>query len=195
MDTHPEKNPADAREIDLIRRAARGDAPAFEAYCARIEGPLFGYAFGMTRSPQEAEDIVQESLLRLYRLLRQGGLRDFSSARSLVFTTAHNLSVDHVRRWRRRVVPIVERRSARASEAAEQALLREQVERAMAELPESHRAALMLREFGGLSYEEIASALGANRGEVRTWIYRARKRLAQLLDRDGQYIGEHGHGV
>jgi RNA polymerase sigma-70 factor (ECF subfamily) len=190
MDTQRRQNLADARDVELVGRAARGDAAAFEAFCARVESSLFGYAWGMTRQAQEAEDVVQESLLRLYRVL----LRDAAGARSLVFATAHNLCVDHLRR-RRRVVPLDERRSPRASEAAESALLQEQVQRAMTELPESQRSALMLREFGELSYEEIATALNANRGEVRTWIYRARKRLAQLLDRDGQYIGENRHGV
>jgi RNA polymerase sigma-70 factor (ECF subfamily) len=194
MDTQRRQNLADARDVELVGRAARGDAAAFEAFCARVESSLFGYAWGMTRQAQEAEDVVQESLLRLYRVLRSGGLRDAAGARSLVFATAHNLCVDHLRR-RRRVVPLDERRSPRASEAAESALLQEQVQRAMTELPESQRSALMLREFGELSYEEIATALNANRGEVRTWIYRARKRLAQLLDRDGQYIGENRHGV
>ena len=56
-------------------------------------------------------------------------------------------------------MPLDERRPTPAHEAAERALLREQVERALAELPESQRSALMLREFGGLAYAEIAEAM------------------------------------
>lgn len=194
MNGERSRTPVDPREAELVRRATRGDVPAFEAFCARVEGSLFGYAFGMTRDAQEAEDIVQESLLRLYRVLRESRLRAAGSARTLVFSIAHNLAVDHLRR-RGRVVPLEDRRPAAASEAAERALLREQVEQALAELPESQRSALMLREFGGLAYAEIASALGASLDEVKVWIYRARKRLAQLLDRDGQYVGEHKRGV
>ena len=58
-----------------------------------------------------------------------------------------------------------------------------------AEYMRAHRSAIMLREFGELSYGEIAEALATNEGCVKAWIYRARKRLAQLLDRDGQYVG------
>ena len=74
-------------------------------------------------------------------------------------------------------------------------MLREEIGRALADLPESHRSALMLREFGDLSYAEIAETLGVTTGVVKTWIYRARRRLADLLDRDGQYVGERNHGV
>lgn len=186
--------PADTREAELIRRAARGDTPAFEAFCARVEGPLFGYAMGMTRSPQEAEDIVQESLLRLYRLVRREGLRGNDRARALAFGIAHNLAVDHLRR-RGRVVPLDERRPPQASQAAERSLLREEVDRALAELPEPQRNALMLREFGELAYAEIASTLGASLDEVKVWIHRARKHLASLLDRDGQYVGDKRRGM
>jgi DNA-directed RNA polymerase specialized sigma24 family protein len=51
----------------------------------------------------------------------------------------------------------------------------------------------MLREFGDLSYEEIAKTLGASLAEVKVWIHRGRKGLAQLLDRDGQYLGKNAH--
>ena len=69
----------------------------------------------------------------------------------------------------------------------------EQIENALAELPENHRSALMLREFGELSYSEIAAALDATVDRVKVWIYRGRKQLAQLLDRDGQYVESNRH--
>ena len=93
------------------------------------------------------------------------------------------------------VVSLEARASAPASGPAERAMLREEIGRALADLPESHRSALMLREFGDLSYAEIAETLGVTTGVVKTWIYRARRRLADLLDRDGQYVGERNHGV
>lgn len=180
----------------LAQRARHGEGLAFETLCARMEGPLFGYALGMIHNRHEAEDIAQESLLRLYRLSSTGQLRDGgSSARALVFTIAHNLAVDRLRR-ERHTVPLDETEPApQQGQPGEQALLREQLDRALADLPESHRSALMLREFGGLAYTEIASAMGANLGEVKVWIYRARKRLAGLLDRDGQYIGDGTRGM
>ncbi len=179
----------------LVQRSREGERLAFEALCARIEGPLFGYALGMIHDRHEAEDIAQESLLRLYRIASTGQLRDGGgSARALAFTIAHNLAVDRLRR-ERHTQPLDENTPAPENRPAEQVLLREQLDKALAELPESHRSALMLREFGGLAYAEIASALDANLGEVKVWIYRARKRLAMLLDRDGQYVGDVTGGM
>lgn len=179
----------------LVQQSREGDPLAFEALCARMEGPLYGYALGMIHDRHEAEDIAQESLLRLYRIASTGQLRDGGgSARALVFTIAHNLAVDRLRR-ERHTQPLDENTPAPESQPAARALLREQLDKALAELPESHRSALMLREFGGLAYAEIASAMDANLGEVKVWIYRARRRLAELLDRDGQYLGDGTRGV
>jgi len=54
---------------------------------------------------------------------------------------------------------------------------------------------VMLREFGQLNYGEIAQALGASLDQVKVWIYRARKGLAQVLDRYGQFIGDQSRGA
>jgi RNA polymerase sigma-70 factor (ECF subfamily) len=132
---------------------------------------------------------VQECLARLFAQSRNGRLRDDTRAvRSLAFTVLHNLAVDW-RRTAKTTTQVVESIPARGQHGPERALLRVQLERAMAELPDNQRAALALREFGELSYAEIAATLDASIGEVKIWIHRARKRLARLLDRDGQYIG------
>ncbi|MBX7257593.1 MAG: RNA polymerase sigma factor [Candidatus Hydrogenedentes bacterium] len=180
---------------ELAGAAARGDLKAFELWCTRLERPLYGYAFGMVRNVHDAEDIVQETLLRMYRLARERRLRDDAgSARSLAFGIAHNLAVDTFRR-RRGAQPVSEARSPEAYQSAEASLVREQVERAVAELPEKQRSAWMLRTYGELSYAEIAVVLGISLEDVKVGIHRARKRLATLLDRDGQYVGERSHGM
>jgi RNA polymerase sigma-70 factor (ECF subfamily) len=70
-------------------------------------------------------------------------------------------------------------------------LLRAEIERALDALPADQRAALLLREFGELSYAEIAQTMSVEVSMVKTWIFRARRKLSTLLDRDGQYIGEN----
>ncbi len=176
----------DGQVRGLLRRLRRGDAAAFEALCAELEGPLFNYALKQVRDWNDAEDIAQESLLRLLAAARRGKLK--SSPRGYAFSIAHNLAVDLNRR-RNRVIVLSPQRPAQPGRTAEQALLRDQVHRALAELPEDHRSALLLREFGGLSYAEIAAVLGASLEQVKVWIFRARRRLGELLDRDGQYVG------
>lgn len=176
----------DGQVRGLLRRLRCGDVAAFEALCADLEGPLFNYALKQVRDWNDAEDIAQESLLRLLTAARQGKLK--TSPRGYAFSIAHNLAVDLNRR-RDRVLVLNPPGSISAARAAEQALLRDQVQRALAELPENHRSALLLREYGELSYAEIAAALGASLDQVKVWIYRARRLLAQLLDKDGQYAG------
>lgn len=160
----------------------------FEAFCRDVERPLYAFAVRLVHDRTEAEDIVQEALLRLYRLGREGRLRREPSMRPLVFRIAHNLAMDHLRRRRREAPPLEE--AVPAPRTAETGLLREQIDRALARLPENQRAALMLREFGGLAYAEIAATMGATLDQVKVWIHRARTRLADLLDRDGQYVGD-----
>jgi len=171
----------------VVRRACAGEPQAFEALCLHFEKPLFGYLYGMLRNAHSAQDAVQETLLRVFRMTREGRLNwQPALVRSLVFSIAHNIAVDELRRAR--VRPLPEREPAEPINPAEQALAREQIDQALARLPESHRSALMLRVWGELTYAEIADSLGATQAEVKIWLYRARKRLAELLDRDGQYI-------
>ena len=76
----------------LLRRMRRGDVAAFEEVCAAIEVPLFSYALRFVRNRAEAEDIVQETFLRLYRAARTGKLK--TSPRAYAFSIAHNLAAD-----------------------------------------------------------------------------------------------------
>lgn len=179
----------DLQERRLFMRLCEGDLTAFEAFCTRLEAPVYSYVTRLIRDASEAEDLAQEAFLRFYKLARDRKIRvTDGSPRALVFRIAHNLAMDHFRRARRNgtLEPLPPPASSRG---VEQAWLREQILRALADIPEPHRAALMLREFGDLSYAEIADTLDATLDQVKVWIYRARKKLATLLDRDGQYLG------
>lgn len=184
--------PRDMTEQRLLDRVQSGDAGAFEALIAEIEAPLFGYALNMVRNRAEAEDIAQESLFRLYKAARAGQVR--RAPRAYVFSTAHNLAVDYQRR-QLNMAPEPLKSSVAASVGAERTLLRAEIHKALAALPVDHRSALMLREFGGLSYAEVAAALNASQEQVKVWIYRARRKLVRLLDREGQFLGDSKDGA
>ena len=176
-------------EAEYIRQATRGDSRAFEQWCKCIEKSLYGYGLGMVRNPQDAEDIAQEALVRVFGVVQKGQLRGgAASARSLAFAVAHNLAIDVLRK-RNRPTPTKPETKSNGHHPAAASLVRDEVARAMEDLPDQHRAALMLRVYGELSYSAIAETLDATFSEVKTWIYRGRKRLAELLDHDGQYIG------
>lgn len=175
-------------EARLARALANGDRDLFAAYTASVQRPLFAYAMRLVRNRHDAEDIAQEALVRLFEQALEGKLRPEPKAiRALLFTIAHHLCVDESRRNNRvHHEPVPETMSMPGSGTN---LLREELERAVAALPAQHREALLLREYGGLSYAEIAEAMGISLGVVKVSIYRARHKLATLLDRDGQFTG------
>ncbi len=176
-------------EIRLYRRLCSGDVSAFEELCLRLEGPVLGYLTRLVGA-SDAEDLAQEAFLRVYGMACNGRLRrDRASPRALLFTVAHNLAVDFLRKAGH-APSMPPRPSVSAARSAEQGLLRAELDKALARLPDNHREALLLREFGELSYNEIARTLDVDVGRVKVWIYRARTRLAGLLDRDGQFVGE-----
>lgn len=179
----------DDLERRLFIKVCRGDLDAFEAFCVRVEAPVFTYLNRLVRNASDAEDLSQEALLRLYTMAREKRIRvTDGSPRALLFRIAHNLAMDHFRRSKHKP-ELMPTEPGPADDVVSRSLLREQIDMALAELPDAHRNAIMLREFGDLSYAEIAEMLGATLDQVKVWIYRARKKLAMLLDRDGQYIG------
>ena len=185
-------------EQELLDRLRKGDAAAFDGLCLQFDKPLFSYVRNMVKDRCEAEDIAQEALLRLYVAAREGKVR--SAPRAYAFSTAHNLAVDSQRRSRRNGgsdAPAPERAGQpdAASAGVERRMLREEIDKALAMLPEGHRSAVMLREFGGLNYAEIARTLGVSTDQVKVWIYRARKHLARVLDRCGQFVGGQSSGA
>ena len=187
-----------AAEQELLKRLRKGDVSAFDTLCLTLEARLFSYVRHMLKDRCEAEDITQEALLRLYVAAREGRVK--AGPRAYAFSTAHNLVVDFLRRSCRSARPEGEVQDVsgprnEASQSTEQGMLREEIEKALATLPDTQRSALMLREFGQLNYGEIAQALGASLDQVKVWIYRARKSLAQVLDRHGQFIGDQSRGA
>jgi len=178
----------------LMGRVAQGDLAAFRLLMERWEGAAKRYAFRLTGDYQEAEDVAQETFVRLYRSAdRYEPTARFST---YFYTVLGNLCRDRLRSRRRRrdrgettqdTDVLGEAAEAPAELApdhrAEASEERELVRQAVAELPEKLMQAVSLREFEGLSYREIAQVMGANLGEVKTWIHRGRKALAHRLER------------
>ena len=180
-------NLPDIQEKGLFQRARQRRFEECERLCAAIEAPLYSYARRLTGDASEAEDVAQETLLRLFRAMERG--RPRQSPRAYAFSIAHNLAMDAHRR-RGPGLPGAPREVPSPEGAVARSILRAEIERALDTLPAPQRSALLLREFGELSYAEVSEALGAEIGQVKTWIFRARRKLSTLLDRDGQYVGE-----
>lgn len=174
-------------------QAARGDLSAFAALVERWEAPARRYAYRCFGDHQIAEDVAQEAFVRLYGSAAR--YRPTAKFSTYFYTVLGNLCRDRARKRKRRSDRGVVRDEAveltelsdpatylQPDQVAVNAEEREMVRAAVAGLPTKLGEALALREFEGLAYREIADVMGANLGEVKTWIHRARKKLAARLE-------------
>ena len=173
-------------ESALIERVRDGDESALEALHARYAGPLYSLAFQVTRSERSAEDVVQETLLALWK---DAGRFDPSKGTlsSWLFALARHKAIDMIRREAN-----VRKRTADVDLELEQApddvdeevwvrVRRERVVAAIATLPEAQRTSLELAVFGGLTHVEVAEKLDIPLGTAKTRIRTALLRLREII--------------
>ncbi len=182
-ETHPTVEPSD--EALFLRYRDGGEGRALEALVRRHARGARRFAEGLLRDAHEAEDVAQEAFLRLVGAARAA----FDPARgrfqAFFFRLVRNLALDRLRA--RREGAIVPDRALSAPASANGALRAErgEGERRLNELlfrlPDGERASIVLREFEGLSYREIAEVLGSSVDCVKVWIFRARKKLSSGL--------------
>lgn len=190
------------RETDeeLMARFQAGDAEAMEALFGRFQKPLFNFFLRMVGRRETAEDLVQETFLKLCRFGHsfRGSEAKFTT---WLYSVAGNHCRDYLRHMSRRpessMVELGEEEddflesrvtdtdSFGGNSSVEDHILRVElhsvVKQAMATLPEKEREAIVLREYQGLEYKEIAEVLSCPIGSVKVLIYRARQRLREKL--------------
>ena len=142
---------------------------------------LFGAAYRMTGNAHDAEDLVQETFLRAHRALDR--FESGTNARAWLHTILQRVRTDAYRRRERRPATVELTGEGPGVAPAQDALASgyEDLERALAELPEAFRTAVVLRDLQELSYAEIAEALGVPVGTVMSRIHRGRALLRQAL--------------
>lgn len=164
---------SDARLVDLVRA---GHPSAFEAIVQRYRSPLLGYCSRLLPASR-AEDAVQQTFLKAYQAIVSGDAE--LNLRPWLYRIAHNASLNLLRQngWSHEQLD----ENMDGVQRPDQALdLRERLRATVAAvkaLPERQRNAVLLREIDGLSYEEIAVALGVGDGAVRQLLHRARATL------------------
>ena len=182
----------DESDEELMRRFQRGEPLAFEALMRRHRTPIHSFLRRQTGDPARAEDLLQETFLRVIRHAPDWTPR--ALVRTWLYTIARNLAVDDLRRRPFREADPLDAPSAggashadRAAdpgrapdEAASDAQLRPLLEAALAALPAEQREVFLLREQAGLSFPEIAEATGVNENTVKS---RMRYALVALRDR------------
>ena len=163
-----------------------GDRRAFDELFARYTPRLHGFLTRMVRDRARAEELTQDVFIRLYTAAERYEARTRFS--TYVFGIAHNLALNHLARaWRQREQALGDRVPEPATEAAgpaeqlDAARAHAALERALGELPERQRAALLLRAHEGMGYDEIAAALGTSVPSVKSLLHRARETLLERL--------------
>lgn len=184
----------DVTDEQLVALAADGDTGAFNQLVVRWERPIFALAYRTLGREEDARDVCQEAFLRAFRAI--GGFKGQARFSSWLYRIALNLCRDWIRRERRvRVVPSddleVEQGSADgpAAESVEELIVRRDlgraVERVMAALPEPQRTAILLKEYHGLTFQEIADLQGCPLSTVKTRLYQGLATLRRQLERNG----------
>ena len=173
----------------------RGDADSFNELIQRWERPIYALAYRQIGREEDARDVCQDTFLRAYRALN--GFRGQAKFSSWLYRIALNLCRDWMRRERRTPVvqapedmDLMELAAAREpSESIEDRVgrhdLTRAVERAMALLPEEQRTAIVLKEYQGLTFQEIADLLGCPLSTVKTRLYQGLTVLRRELARAG----------
>lgn len=183
-----------AKEKQMISRARKGELTAFEELVKEYEQRVFALAYRYCGNEQDAQDVVQEVFLRVYRSLK--GFRGESGFSTWIYRITSNICVDHIRAEKgahnisleteEGEQPIPDAVSLHQPEAAaENAILREALKEALALLSAEHRQILLLREIIGLSYVEISKMLRLEEGTVKSRLARARKQMREILIEQG----------
>lgn len=177
----------------LVSAAQRGRMPAFEELVARHRDKIYARAFSMVRNEEEAVDLSQEAWVKGWQRIKQ--FQGDASFATWMTRIVINLCLDHLRKQKRQRAESIEQLSEEMggverqmpvvtinpTERLERVELRARIDRAMQQLSAEHRVALVLHEFEGLEYKEIAKRMGCSIGTVMSRLFYARRKLAVLL--------------
>jgi len=177
------------RDAELVERLKKGDTKALEELYQRHREPAYGIAYRLVGSREDALDVVQESFIHVLRGIQT--FRGQSSFRTWLYRIVTHAALDY-RRWRslratesldsERALEPVDASSQRSpQDTAAERDLAAAIDKALANVSEKNRAALVLFAIEGMSYKEIADVLSISVGTVMSRIFNARQRLRELL--------------
>lgn len=189
--------PSDRQLIETAQAGGQAGYAAFEQLVERYRDRVYRLAVGMTKSPTEAEEVVQDAFLSLFRNL--GTFRGDSTPSTWIYRIATNAALMRLRTKRRKPLLSVEdidpvqrpqgsiwpagAWSRRPEEVVLDRELRERIEQAITELPEKYSIVLLLRDVEGLSNSEVAEMIGLTIPTVKARLHRARIFVRNELER------------
>ena len=195
------------KDLILVRRAKRGDYKAFDLLVLKYQSRIIGISMKFVKDIHIAEDIAQESFIKAYKSLNS--FREESAFYTWLYRIAANTSKNYLTSKRRKKEysesEVFSSEDANVDifdipggDSPEEILaannLREVIFESLSNLPENIRTAISLREFEGLSYEEISEVLDCPIGTVRSRIFRGREiiqdKISPLLENNRELIRE-----
>jgi RNA polymerase sigma factor (sigma-70 family) len=187
---------ADARavEMDLVRRAQRGDLKAYDELVQRYQERIYATVYHMTSNHEDANDLAQDSFIKAYQALKsfKGG----SSFYTWLYRIAVNKTINFLKQRKNRthmslndldfntennpdLVALISENTPRRDAGLKE--LQEKLNAALLKLSEPHRLVVVLHDVQGQSHEEIAEIMDCNIGTVRSRLFYARQQLQSLL--------------
>jgi RNA polymerase sigma-70 factor (ECF subfamily) len=179
---------------ELVLRVQRGDKSAFDYLVIKYQHRIIQLVNRYIKDPSEAQDVAQEAFIKAYRALAdfRGEAAFFTWLYRIAINTAKNYLLSRSRRSANYQVDIQDAEALENApqlqglETPERQLLNQEIidaiKASIEELPEDMRTAIVLREFEGMSYEEIAEAMDCPVGTVRSRIFRAREAIDNKLN-------------
>lgn len=187
------------RDAKLVAAARAGDQRAFRELFDLYNRRALALAQGVVKDPEEARDVVQEAFVRVHKHL--DAFEGTASFYTWLYRIVMNLAIDHARRSKKAREVDYDDHAHRDAGARDgdlgagaslegqnprRALLRrelvDKIEAALADLPEYHRAVIVLREVDGLSYEELAQVLDVPKGTIMSRLFHARRKMQESLE-------------
>lgn len=182
----------------LITQAQAGDMLAFRKLVERHQRRAFAIALSLVRDENDARELVQDAFLRVYKSL--GSFQGTSSFFTWLYRIITNLSIDLIRKPGRQVAELDEARfeestaaqdvdfpflsridGADPADVVRRSEIARRLQSALDDLPPYHRGVIVMREVEGLSYEEMAQAMGVSKGTIMSRLFHARQKLQRAL--------------
>lgn len=185
-----------ATDVELVRGALDGSEWAFHEIVLRYQRPIYGLIVRMVRDPARAEELAQDTFVKAFRALHTYDVQRKFSA--WLLTIAHHVAIDELRKGSLKVQSLDEttddgpqgrefadKASATPAAIVERAELAAALQTAIGHLRPEYREVVTLRYEQDLDYDEIADVTGLPMGTVKSSLHRARKELAEHLERLG----------
>lgn len=184
----------------LIQRASEGDAAAFNTLMGAQERRMYAVALRMCGNPEDAQDCLQEAMLRIWRAI--SGFKGQSSFSTWAYRITMNTCLDELRKRKNRpntsLDGLVDSGWSPTDEddTPERHAVRREVRRNLQafiqELPEDMRTAIVLRDIQGYAYDEIADILDTNVGTIKSRISRGREKLREKIAAQSELFDRYG---